>query len=123
MEAKARTKLKLEASGRITPREVLEAYKETGLEPKSQFYFDGCAACGLGAMAAVDGLFRSAEERKLEQEVVLEMLERRMGEHADRYMAGFDIGFMGIKSTGDSEWTRKGNHDGRRVCRFVFREE
>jgi hypothetical protein len=39
---------------RITPEQVVEAYKETGLKPRQRVFLVDKCACGLGVLAAHD---------------------------------------------------------------------
>lgn len=120
-ETKERTGRKdlLRASGRITPREVLEAYERTGLEP-CEGWGDGretgCAATAVfGLLPPSPPLFCFAH--------VGTLLAARMGGESDPcgYGTGFVFGFDGSEDWGEDfpSW-RKGWRDGARCRRFVF---
>lgn len=120
---KERTRDLLCESGRITPREVLEAYEATGLRPVREV-FDNKAGgvCGLTVVAAAKGEWPNGE--LLPEDAVMKVLERTMThEAADRYIDGFMYGFDKEEEDEDaSAWERKGFRDGRRAARAVFGE-
>lgn len=122
---KERTRLDLlRESGRITPREVLEAYRETGLQPVRGAFRDRAGrVCGLTVVAAMKGAWPNAE--LLPEKAVVEVLTRAMTlECAEHYLNGFVYGFDGyIQHENELDWKSKGWRDGRRAARAVFGEE
>lgn len=139
MQTKERTKLKLEASGRITPREVLEAYERTGTKPD----YGDWDHCAFAALVHAHGYFNAEHDAKFPGSPLAldieEFIEDRGSEWcglryvASEYQAGFVRGFDGHSmppEPGDDsielgcwEWEKLGWLDGRRVRRFVFRAE
>ena len=116
IEAPRRTERLLEKSGRITPREVLEAYEETGLEPSFALWGmlgeSACALTALGCAAGVEGEFPSSIGRRYYFDV-------RRGEQS--YANGFIAGFDGTnRQTPRNARNRLGHRDGQRVRKFVL---
>lgn len=139
MQAPQRTERRLEASGRIRPSEVLEAYKQTGLTPTYEAYKDGSEACAIGVLMVRDGAWQAEWEEVgppfLAKAISFEdglgaWLERRM-EFVGRYYGnGFVSGFDGEDcptpgdddhplARGEEHWERLGWRDGVRARRFV----
>jgi hypothetical protein len=132
-----RTERKLEKSSRITPRKVLEAYRETGLEPMANDFGDEKGrACALAALAAQDferGFASPEEAETLVDEYRAKRFE--VGE-SESYTLGFMRGFDGVPCrppgppSKSSQRTvrvperreRQGWRDGRRARRFCLRE-
>jgi hypothetical protein len=110
-----RTERLLEKSGRITPREVLEAYEETGLTPKTgSFVTDAGEACGIGVVA-----IRHVESLAY---AFARYMRQRGVNRPVFYASGFANAFDGHAQqipqlTGESYKT--GYRDGQRVRRFV----
>ena len=125
MEAKVERKkhARLEASGRITPREVLRAYEETGFEPADGLWFDalGNRACALTAVAARGG----HREGLISGKAAGDVLEDRMFPFCDAYSYrdGFVCGFDGEIPEAGEELTDAqalGWRDGARARAFVL---
>jgi hypothetical protein len=100
----------LEKSGRITPREVLEAYEETGLYPKTRDFFDGERACAIGALRRHQDLGSLGYSG---------YMRSRIGKYHLSYPMGFTNAFDGMGVNGKSAGYLKGYRDGQRVRRFV----
>ena len=122
IEAPQRTERLLEKSGRITPREVLEAYETTG----RGVCFDGFGdefgsmgkACAIGALMARDGV-------SLHSSVELSDWLRERSERVGMdYYGGFYRGFDGFFSAQEDregrQSYRNGYRDGQRVRAFVL---
>jgi hypothetical protein len=122
----------LSESGRITPREVLEAYWETGLEPMVDDFGDEKGrACALAALAAQDfgrGFAGPEEAETLVDEYRAKRFE--VGE-VESYTLGFMRGFDGVRCRPpgkSSQHTvraleareRQGWRDGHRARRFCL---
>jgi hypothetical protein len=123
METRQRVERALERSGRITPREVLEAYRETGARPCTGEWSDGTGGeCALLAVAHANGLW--ATNIGIITACVDVLLERRMSPVYDAwsYRDGFAEGFDGTISRREyqSEAEATGYRDGARARRFVF---
>jgi hypothetical protein len=109
--SKERTERLLEKSGRITPREVLEAYQVTGLYPGTRHYRVGDTACAIGALAhhkapATDGY--------------TVYVGKRTASNPSGYAAGFANAFDGWDMMSlATKMYRTGYRDGQRVRRFV----
>lgn len=131
IEARERTELKLETSGRITPREVLEAYEETGMQPMTEAWYEpskyGDRACAITVLAHHNGYV--GEYACIDTEA---FIEERFPYVSEYYQSGFVKGFDGgsCPEPGDDDhplmrgsegWERLGWRDGQRVRRFVFR--
>lgn len=145
MQVRERTERKLEASGRITPREVLEAYRTTDLKPVTgEFYdVDTGEACALTALGAASGFGERMAVARLGV-VADALIDARIrtpwaGDYQDWFICGFD-GFphpdsplyppaeSGAEAPPfdaayrelSEDAQRKGWRDGRRAARFVF---
>lgn len=116
---------KLEVSGRITPREVLEAYEETGFAPLFGWWFKPLTheACALTAVAFATGYGNLPLNSR-----VAVMLLNRMDALPFRtaYRLGFANGFDGGELADDypedeerTEGFRAGYRDGKRARAFV----
>jgi hypothetical protein len=114
---KERVERKLEKSGRITPREVLEAYEETGLEPAENIFVLRNKACAFGAVMVREGVPRV--RGVLDESEKKAWLTRRMRRLGPTYALGFYEGFDGAGSMGLVGRLRKGYRDAQRVRRFV----
>lgn len=111
-------------ANRITPREVLDAYRETGLTP-AHLWLDGNDACALGAIAG---------QRAIREDKPLFVPNEVPGDAAryicrivgldDDYFYGFANGFdsNGYSLSANSQ-IRKGYRDGARAAKFCFKEE
>ena len=138
MEVRERTERKdlLKASGRITPREVLAAYRETNYSPMVGDWFQSCGdgryqACALTVVAATseDVRFGDANTGML---CALAHMQKRFPYVHEYYRSGFTRGFDGNgcpEPTGDNDhplergcegWERLGWRDGKRAASFVF---
>jgi hypothetical protein len=98
---------------RITPEEVVAAYKETGLKPEQGITLaDGCA-CGLGVIYAQKFGVLEADSYD-----VFNALERDL---SPAYIYGFIAGFDGIDYTtiGLREGESIGYEDGRACWKAV----
>ncbi len=132
MEIKEKRVSALEKSGRITPREVLEAYEETGFEPMFEGWFEwskhGSRACGITVLAVANGV----EPARLFEFAcgVDDYMEKRIEYVGDYYQSGFTVGFDGgpcPEPSGDDHplvegsegWIRMGWRDGKRARTFV----
>lgn len=120
-------------SGRISPRDVLEAYEMTGYEP-SRTWFDvvhvpehDCThlmACALTAMAGVKAI---EEDRPfipnfVDADIIEEYIFGIVGLD-DWYLNGFVGGFDGNAKPSKSHPREcAGYRDGRRASRFVLGE-
>jgi hypothetical protein len=100
----------LEKSGRITPREVLEAYEETGFYPKTRDFFDGEGACPVGVLR---------EHQDPGSLGYSTYIRSRISECHLTYPMGFTNAFDGLGVNGESAGYLKGYRDGQRVRRFV----
>jgi hypothetical protein len=124
IEAPQRTERLLEKSGRITPREVLEAYEETGLRPGTECFLDGDAACAFGVLMARDGVprresFEGFDHDALEQWQTLKTMALGSG-YAGAFYDGFDgYSFDGYPYGIHSD-ASKGHHDGQRSRKAVL---
>ncbi len=136
MEVKERTKRLLERSGRIRPREVLDAYRETGfaaVRHKWAWKDEACALTALG-VAHDPGPISSTENTEDEanvRDMALAYVESRMPYIHEHYAFGFERGFDGHPrpNPGDDDhplvrgseaWERCGWRDGRRAAWAVF---
>lgn len=122
VRTKGRTERLLERSGRITPREVLGAYRETGIKPcASTFilgdFLHGYEACAIGALAMRDGVYPTGDDLD-------GWIERKTAGQGPSYATGFWKGFDGESLppffAARSAQARKGWRDGARCRRFVF---
>lgn len=113
------------AGGRISPREVLEAYRKTGYTPSGNLFVDENRACPLGAMAVIE----SPHVRDMwgNAGIVAHcLLAQRLSTGFSAYMTGFTCGFDGAAGAGvygDVERVRRyrqGFRDGERARLFVF---
>ena len=128
----------LATSGRITPREVLDAYQETGLEPVFDDWYDThyidleqiTHACGFTVVALANASPRPLTGSGVEHFVFF-YGTRRFEDVASYYKGGFARGFDGkdaSESSGDDHplqlgcegWERKGWRDGKRARAFVL---
>jgi hypothetical protein len=107
-----RVERKLEKSGRITPREVLEAYEETGLKPCEGQFLSGNRACALGVL-------RLYADPSCKYHVQY-MRTRMPQQNPVSYASGFTNGFDGTGTQRQSIGYLKGYRDGQRVRRFVL---
>jgi hypothetical protein len=116
IEAPTRVERKLEKSGRITPKEVLEAYEETGLTPHQSYFRDADTACGLGVLMARDGL--DARHAPIAIEGWIKQRDAAAGEYySNGFWRAFDSHVLPLPNTVAE---RKGYRDGQRVRRFVL---
>lgn len=112
--APERTERLLEKSGRITPREVLEAYEQTGLKPIQNIYYtdvdEQARACAMGALAAAHGSY---------DDDPFTYMEDRMGEDWERYLESFACAFDNYRfAPGHHDW--KAYLDGQRSRKAVL---
>ncbi len=117
----------LKASGRITPREVVEAYERTGKTPIFGRWTNSTGGvCGLVAVAHDKGHYATVS---LDADAIIRavnaLLEGRMPPAYDpwSYRDGFAEGFDGCYRNPDwprSEAEDKGYRDGLRARRFVL---
>ncbi len=130
MEVRERTRRRvafrlLEKSGRITPREVLEAQAKTGMMLEAGDW----QKCALAVMTHAAGYFDEAHAAACpDSPFSLDMagfLEGRMLQvFAYDYGAGFAQGFDDHPLVqGGYLWERRGWRDGKRARRFVFGTE
>lgn len=136
MQVREHTKSLLKRSGRITPREVLEAHRETGfaaVRHKWAWKDQACALAALG-VAHAPGPIPFAENTEDEVNVwamALAYVESRMPYTHEYYAYGFERGFDGDERPepgdddhplvrGSEAWTRCGWRDGRRAAWAVF---
>lgn len=112
---KEKTNLLAPLCGRITPRQVLEAYEATGLIPGTGRFYDDGRACALGAIAAV-GMRPTDDWGKVFARIRLDR------DYMDSFINGFDNNFLRRLSF-PSRAARKGYRDGARARRFVFGEQ
>lgn len=100
---------------RITPEQVVEAYKATGLKPMRGWYFQNKdCACGLGAIAANGGCSRNEDRAD-------RWLVRNGGFHHS-YIGGFAGGFDGEQSLvpgANAEEYKQGYADGQSAWNAV----
>ncbi len=122
-EVREKRKDLLVASGRITPREVLEAYEETGLEPCDGWGDGKKTGCGLAAV--VGGATMSAGAAGVEMTMAASnLLLKRMpcldGIDRSEYKTGFMRGFDNDRLHPFRDLVfRKGHRDGKRARTFV----
>ena len=133
MPTRERVERKLERSGRITPREVLEAYEETGLRPLvGQWYEpETSSACALSAVAVVTDGVVANQDTMMDGQAAINLVVMRVPRMSTYYRMGFVLGFDDkpppLPSGEDDPaylkteaWARKGYRDGQRARRFVF---
>lgn len=126
MQVKERTERLLEKSGRITPREVLDAYEETGLKPARAVFMGGAEACAVGVLMYRDHMWPARVFSGDWGEVAIALLNRWTEQRlalagGEDYRIGFTTAFDGIaESTMTRPSERKGFRDGQRVRHFVF---
>jgi hypothetical protein len=111
---KERIERLLEKSGRITPREVLEAYEETGLGVTFGCFVNQGRACAYGALMVRDGFTQNLDFSIAEWTRERDMLAG-LG-----YGYGFYRGFDGALLPSTGRYPRKGYLDGIRARRFVL---
>lgn len=114
---KERTRDLLRESGRITPRQVLEAYRETGLRPARGEWGDEHNVCALTALGVAAG-FTSDASYKIAR--AFWESHNLSNAYADGFVAGFDGDPPRFFRRADK---RKGYRDGRQAARAVFGEE
>lgn len=113
---------RLEKSKRITPREVLRAYRETTLAPITGMYLHGEAACAVGALGVASG----HGYVDLDGDPAVDFcgyMKSRMPDKWSVYLGGFEGGFDGHPCPSDGPIRRTGWRDGRRAARFVAPED
>ncbi len=122
MTVKERVERKLEKSGRITPREVLRRYEETGLRPCLGWGDGEKAGCALTAILGG----HAGNGSILVAEAANRLMEGRMPHlpvfAATDYRLGFARGFddTDFELERRSPAFRQGYRDGCRARRFVF---
>jgi hypothetical protein len=137
LRERRRSQRKLERSGRITPREVLEAYRDTGLAPMFGEWYalqNGKErACALTAVGIAQGHRCDAFGLEVGRAADA-LMDSRFGPYeAHDYQDAFVYGFDGHDlppslppddSLGEDRqaWERIGWRDGRRARRAVFGE-
>lgn len=127
-----RVERKLEKSGRITPREVLEAYEETGLKIARDVYQVGDRACAIGVLMARDGIRLDGDEQTLKASFAIDDWEKERIEYVGEYYCSgfvnaFDGGIRPDEPSDDGPWEygswwweALGYRDGQRVRKFVL---
>jgi hypothetical protein len=120
IEAPTRVERKLEKSGRITPRGVLEAYEETGLQPGTRVFENGGRGCAFGALMMQAGI-PVGDKSNAVFDIKHTWLNAVRDSAGMSYVPGFYDGFDGAPSCRklDLAW-KKGWRDGRRVRKFVL---
>lgn len=133
---KVRRVSRLEVGGRITPREVLEAYEKTGLEPIFDDWYDThCIdlertthACGFTAVMLAS---KTPMPKGVHLYDAIESYARERFDGAgEHYKGGFALGFDGKDAPlpsgddhplmrGSEGWSRLGWCDGKRARAFV----
>ncbi len=121
IEAPQRTERMLEASGRITPREVLEAYEETRLEAASGHYYDTVSgsACAIGVLLNSQGVWDRESNMWMDWDVAAGWLRERVPLNSGEYEDGFISGFDNYEEPDDPA-LHLGYRDGQRVRKFVL---
>lgn len=126
---------RLEASGRVTPREVLKAYEETGYKPLFEHWWhpveDGYEACALTALVGASGVDLAGTPMLEASYCAEDYMEERLPHVHHYYQIGFTAGFdddLAPTSSGDDHplslgsdaWERCGWRDGKRARAFVL---
>lgn len=130
VKTKERTERMLERSGRISPREVLGAYRETGLVPSRHVFVSDGEACAIGAVVAAGIGVVAAEDQGNLEDALFDRLGGASSDYRDGFVGGFDgepffapdypEELYGWMAEGLRRWHAAGWRDGRRVRRFVF---
>ena len=116
-EVKERAARLVEASGRVRPRGVLEAYERTGLRPGTGVFVDyeHGEACAYGVLAVRRGIDPMGWSGQ-----TLDWMNRIHGDYAAGFYCAFD-GEEGLPCwLEETPEGRTGWRDGKRVRRFVF---
>jgi hypothetical protein len=111
IEAPQRTERLLEKSGRITPREVLEAYEKTELKPCFKSFTSGERACAVGVLMARGGNAVPPYLRNF-----MDGIDAAAGHD---YVVGFICGFDGRAGV-KHPIPQIGFRDGKRCRKFVL---
>ncbi len=124
MEIKEKRVSALEKSGRITPREVLEAYEETGLRPCNGWGDGKKTGCGLTAMvggATMPAAAAGVEMTMAASNLLSERMPQLGGVDRSEYETGFIRGFDGDRLHPFRDLIfRKGHRDGKSARAFVL---
>lgn len=120
--APKRTHRKVEESGRITPREVIDAYEEEGIFPVRQLFSnaDGSRMCPASVLALHEGLVMHGKQI-LYKGFFASRFSSEPFEVAASYREGFIAGVDKPERTDleDHVMWRKGFRDGARAWRFA----
>ena len=119
METRERTQRLLERSGRIKPREVLEAQRKTGLTPAHNALRSRDNACGMGLLLAMNGIDAEADFSA----AMLWIVRRFEHDYSEGFMRGFDglpLHRYALDHPKARREFRKGWRDGARSRKFCF---
>lgn len=105
----------------VSPEEVVEAYRETGLGVMRQGHISGHGdrACGLIALAIHHG----ADKTPVDAAKCLDtLLQERVGSGYPQYISGFEHGFDDVNIAFESTpLSRQGRDEGQAVWNAVLR--